>query len=99
MFNETVDVSMASSLPPSPVFSGISAKSPSPVLSSSVAGRPKQSTVWDYFSYKSAQDKSVCEVIVEGSSPDSAMSPRGHALHSKFTSNLKQHLRKHHPME
>lgn len=43
VLNETVDASMASSLPPSPVLSGISAKSPSPVPSSSVAGRPKQS--------------------------------------------------------
>jgi len=90
---------MASSLPPSPVLSGISAKSPSPVPSSSVAGRPKQSAVWDYFSYESAQDKNVCEVIVEGSSLDSVMSPCGHTLNSKFTSNLKQHLRKHHPKE
>ena len=75
-----------------------SSPSPSPVRK--VPGRPKKSPVWDFFSYDPESNKSVCQ-IKAGTGGDEPGSSRASCdpIAGKFPTNLRNHLRKHHPSE
>lgn len=68
-----------------------SSLSPSPGPSS---GRPRCSSVWNFFEYDKAVDKSI-QITTENDSSKSC----GQAIAGKYPTNLKQHLNKHHPVQ
>ena len=78
--------------------------SPAPSIVSTghgtLLGRPLKSAVWKFFEYNAQLEKSVCQVIKSNSSADAALDQVcGHCIAGKYPSNLKQHLRKHHPQQ
>ena len=68
-------------------------------------GRPRRSAVWEYFVYDSESDKSVCQIEIpaspgagsEGTSDGKGLC--GQSVPGKFPTDLKQHLKKHHPKQ
>lgn len=80
---------LSSSPPLSPLLSTSSARSSS---------RPKQSPVWDYFVFDQSTGKSTCQVDVKKETGSDAVEEKcAHSLAGKYTTNLKQHLKKEHP--
>ena len=78
--------------------------SPAPSIVSTshgtLLGRLLKSAVWKFFEYNAQIEKSVCQVIKSNSSADAALDQVcGHCIAGKYPSNLKQHLRKHHPQQ
>ena len=82
---------------------GISLSPPSSAGSvqgqSSSAGRLRRSLVWQYFDYDPIQEKSVCQVLFQSSGNDSDNDVCGAAIAGKFPTNLKNHLKKKHPIQ
>lgn len=60
-------------------------------LSKSLAGRKKDSLVWDYFEYLESKGKSICRVVNEKSSEECNIEICG-----KNTTNLKRHIASFH---
>ena len=59
------------------------------------SGRPKTSLVWEIFDYDECSDSSICNVkISQGSEVPTQC---GKTIKGKNPTNLKQHMRKHHP--
>ena len=59
-----------------------------------------KSAVWKFFEYNAQIEKCVCQVIKSNSSAGAASDEVcGHCIAGKYPSNLKQHLRKHHPQQ
>ena len=54
------------------------------------AGRPRKSSVWNYFKYEKEKDKSVCQVCVQKEGKKDIC---GKTLNGTFTSNMKKHLK------
>ena len=82
--------------------SPFSSPSPSPLLPTCTMGHPKRSPVWDFFAYDSVSNQSVCKVEVvatDDDEPGPAKKFYGHGVSGKFPTNLKGHLKKHHPVE
>ena len=61
------------------------------------SGRPRGSSVWDYFEFSEAENKSVCVVNAGDSKPDSE--PCGAKIAGKYPTNLRKHLEKFHKKE
>ena len=53
------------------------------------SGRPKTSSVWDYFMYDVTLGKTVCQVDVNGKHCEATFK-------GKFSTNLKAHLKSKH---
>ena len=72
--------------------------SPSPIRA---LGHPKKSPVWDFFTYDSEKNRSLCQVGASssGDEPGSSKTSCDHPVTGKFPTNLKNHLKKHHPTE
>ena len=59
-----------------------------------------KSAVWKFFEYNAQIEKCICQVIKSNSSAGAASDEVcGHCIAGKYPSNLKQHLRKHHPQQ
>ena len=58
-------------------------------------GRPRQSCVWNYFQYDKDTDKSVC--LVNLTIVTNEEKKCGKEIKGMFASNLKKHLKNHHP--
>lgn len=57
-------------------------------------GRPRESSVWDYFLYNEEEGKSICQVIVgEGGSIC------GKEINGRYPTNLKAHSKHSHPIQ
>ena len=88
---ESETTSLGSSPGPSPLSSAGGS-----ILTS--RGRPRKSPVWNYFVYDSEKETSMCKVEVK-------VGERGpsktcdHVIGGKFPTNLKNHLKKHHPTQ
>ena len=54
------------------------------------AGRPRKSSVWNYFEYEKERNKSVCQVSIE---KEGKKDRCGKELNGTFTSNMKKHLK------
>ena len=59
----------------------------------SLVRRPCDNPVWDYFTYDAQSNKSVCQV------EDEKDKICGRAVSEKYTTNVKNHLKKAHPSE
>ena len=59
------------------------------------SGRPKTSLVWEIFDYDECSDNSICKVKISKGSEEPAQC--GKTIKGKNPTNLKQHMRKHHP--
>ena len=58
-----------------------------------MAGRPRRSSVWNYFKYEKERDKSVCQVKI---TKDEKQVTCGKELSGVYSSNMKKHLKMHH---
>ena len=58
-----------------------------------MAGRPRRSSVWNYFKYEKERDKCVCQVKI---TKDEKEVTCGKELSGFYSSNMKKHLRMHH---
>ena len=58
-----------------------------------MAGRPRRSSVWNYFKYEKERDKSVCQVKI---TKDEKEVTCGKELSGVYSSNMKKHLKMHH---
>ena len=59
-----------------------------------MAGRTKKSSVWNYFKYNKERNKSICQVVVTRNKQSDICEAE---LSGMFASNLKKHLKIHHP--
>lgn len=59
-----------------------------------MAGRPRKSSVWNYFVHDKTTNTSVCQVLI--SKPDEEEKKCGKELRGMYASNLKKHLEKQH---
>ena len=58
-----------------------------------MTGRPRSSSVWNYFKYEKEKDKSVCQVKI---TKDEKEVICGKELSGVYSSNMKKHLKMHH---
>ena len=73
--------------------------SPSPIRALHALGRPKKNPVWDFFSYQSDKNASLCKVAAcRGDGPGSSK-VCDHSIPGKFPTDLKNHLKRLHPSE
>ena len=71
--------------------------SPGPSPTATAPGRPKRSPVWDYFTYDSVSSLCKVDVMAGDREPDLSKKSCDHTVSGKFPTNLKNHLKKHHP--
>ena len=64
-------------------------------LSCRSVGCPRKSVVWDYFDYDQEKGRSRCKISYGSGEAKEC----GVIVNGKFTTNLKNHLRKHHPQK
>ena len=64
-------------------------------LSCRSVGHPRKSAVWDYFDYDQEKGSSRCKISCGSGEAKEC----GVIVNGKFTTNLKNHLRKHHPQK
>ena len=58
-----------------------------------MAGRPRKSSVWNYFKYEKEKDKCVCQVKIIKDEKEEIC---GKELSGVYSSNMKKHLKIHH---
>ena len=61
------------------------------------SGRPRESSVWDYFEFNEEENKSVC--IVEVGDCQNEPKLCGIKIAGKYPTNLRKHLKKFHKKE